>query len=230
MNNIYTAIILDGGEVPSFLDDSTPKGLLPLNGKCILERHFERLQKVGIKNVIVSSFKYAEEYEEFFKIKADFFGDCNIYSTKERLPLGSGGAVKNTMLNTNIEQALVLSGNTYIDIDLQKFIDFHFDNKFENSLCTTKSSNGDHKYSFNIENNALNKLVIGEPESGSFLNAGAYILDIELFNLTHLQTFSMSKEILPHLCDGSFGAFESDQKLYTIDNEEAYKNTIEELK
>lgn len=230
MSAINTAIILDRGDTPEHLDQSKPKGLTLFGGKPLISRQIDKLRQIGVKNIIVSSFKFSEEYEQFILNNKSDFPDINIYSTKERMPLGSGGAVKNTMLNTNTDTAIILSGNSFIDIDLEAFINFHFEHYFDNTICVTSKSNGKHNYSFETNNNALNKLIVGSPEKGKLLNAGVYILSIDLFNLTHLQSFSLSKEILPQLCDGSFGAYETDKKLLTLETESSYLDSLNEFK
>lgn len=230
MNNLNTAIILDGNSPSSVKDANIPQGLLDLNGKTLLERHVEKIKKTSIKNIIISSFESSKQYDQFIKSNSNQFEGLNIYSIKERLPLGSGGAIKNTMLNTNIEQALILNGNTYVDIDLEDFISFHSKNSFENSICLTSQSHGQHNCYFEIKDNHLDKVVFDSSSEKKYVNSNCYILDIELFNMTHLQAFSMSKDILPNVCNEHFGAYLSDEFLYAVDSEDNYKKSSSDLK
>lgn len=230
MNIINTAIILDGSNDSSFLNNKLPKSLIDLNPRNLLQRHIKQIENAGIQNIIISSHNYTEAFDKFIEEYQDKFQSINIYSTKERIPLGSGGAIKNTMLNSNIEEALVINGNSYINIDINEFISFHYKNKFENSICVTKSYNGKPHYLIDLNNDTVKAILINLKNSQDlFINAGLYILNSEIFNLTHLQHFSLSKEIFPSLCDGTFGAFQTSEKMYSLDTEESYKDTLSHL-
>ena len=229
MEKITTAIILDSENKAPHLDQNIPQGLTDVNGKSILQRQFEQLHAAGLKTVVISSHQYAEEYDKFIQEVQSAYPGMNIYSIKEKIPLGSGGAIKNTMLNTHIEHALTLKSNTYIDIDLLEFIKFHEDNNFENSACLSKNANGPIKSYLKTKDNYIESISPLKVED-SLYSSGIYILDVEIFNLTHLQIFSLSKDIFPSLSGKEFGAYISENMIYKIEDEDAYKSTIDSLK
>ncbi|HEC2838024.1 TPA: D-glycero-D-manno-heptose 1-phosphate guanosyltransferase, partial [Campylobacter jejuni] len=112
------AIILCGGlgtRLKSVIKD-IPKPMAPINNKPFLEFIFEYLKKQGIKEIILAvSYKY-EVIKEYFK---DEFLGIKIKYSIEKEPLGTGGAIKETLKFVKNE-AYVLNGDTFFDIDLSK--------------------------------------------------------------------------------------------------------------
>ncbi|EDP4615425.1 NTP transferase domain-containing protein, partial [Campylobacter jejuni] len=112
------AIILCGGlgtRLKSVIKN-IPKPMAPINDKPFLEFIFEYLKKQGIKEVILAvSYKY-EVIKEYFK---DEFLGIKIKYSIEKEPLGTGGAIKEALKFIKNE-AYVLNGDTFFDIDLSK--------------------------------------------------------------------------------------------------------------
>ncbi|AXL34339.1 D-glycero-D-manno-heptose 1-phosphate guanosyltransferase [Campylobacter jejuni] len=112
------AIILCGGlgtRLKSVIKD-IPKPMAPINDKPFLEFIFEYLKKQGIKETILAvSYKY-EVIQEYFK---DEFLGIKIKFSIEKEPLGTGGAIKEALRFIKNE-AYVLNGDTFFDIDLSK--------------------------------------------------------------------------------------------------------------
>ena len=65
---IETAIILAGGLGTRLrpLTDETPKPLLPIKGKPIVQHTIEQLKRHGVKNVILSIGYRADKIKEYF--------------------------------------------------------------------------------------------------------------------------------------------------------------------
>ena len=91
---IDTAIILVGGLSTRLrpLTDNTPKPLLPLKGKPIVQHAVENLKKYGVKNLILSIGFKADLVKDYFQ-DGSALGVKISYSL-ETEPLGTGGAVK----------------------------------------------------------------------------------------------------------------------------------------
>ncbi|MBF7042052.1 nucleotidyltransferase family protein [Campylobacter volucris] len=112
------AIILAGGfgtRLKSVVQD-LPKPMAPINDKPFLEYIFKYLKKRGIKEVILSVFYKKEVIKEYFK---DSFDGINIIYNEEKEPLGTGGAIKDTLKFVN-DEVYILNGDTFFDIDLKK--------------------------------------------------------------------------------------------------------------
>lgn len=114
------AIVLAGGlgtRLRSVVQD-LPKPMAPINGKPFLAFVLEYLKKQGIIEIILSvSYKH-ELIQEYFK---DEFHGMKIHYNIEKELLGTGGAIKDALKFVRNE-AYVLNGDTFFDIDLKKLV------------------------------------------------------------------------------------------------------------
>ncbi|ECP7379367.1 NTP transferase domain-containing protein [Campylobacter coli] len=114
------AIVLAGGlgtRLRSVVQD-LPKPMAPINGKPFLAFVLEYLKKQGITEIILSvSYKY-ELIQEYFK---DKFHSVKIRYNIEKELLGTGGAIKDALKFVKNE-AYVLNGDTFFDINLKKLV------------------------------------------------------------------------------------------------------------
>ncbi|HEH4843397.1 TPA: nucleotidyltransferase family protein, partial [Campylobacter jejuni] len=171
------AIILCGGlgtRLKSVIKD-IPKPMAPINDKPFLEFIFEYLKKQGIKEVILAvSYKY-EVIQEYFK---DEFLSIKIKYSIEKEPLGTGGAIKEALKFIKNE-AYVLNGDTFFDIDLTKL-------KLNgNRICLAlKQMNDFDRYgTVNVDKHGF---VISFEEKvfkkQGLINGGIYLLTKDIFN------------------------------------------------
>jgi len=93
-NLIDTAIILAGGLGTRLrpLTDNTPKPLLPIKGKPIVQHMIKNMKKNGINNIILSIGFQADKIMNYFG-NGEQFGVNISYSVEKEL-LGTGGAIK----------------------------------------------------------------------------------------------------------------------------------------
>lgn len=199
-DTIDTAIILAGGKGERISKDfpSTPKLLLKVNDKTILELILDSLKETTITKVIITISHLANEIEEFIQSN-HFNSKIELMTMREREALGTGGSIKNAMLNSQTEVALVLNGDTIDNFDFSNFIEQHIQNKNENSIGVIPIS---PKYSdfgsLEIENNHI-KAFKEKSDKGTHINTGRYIFCDQAFNHTHKFKFSLEEEILPLL-------------------------------
>ncbi|EAB5363560.1 nucleotidyltransferase family protein [Campylobacter jejuni] len=185
------AIILCGGlgtRLKSVIKD-IPKPMAPINDKPFLEFIFEYLKKQGIKEVILAvSYKY-EVIKEYFK---DEFLGIKIKYSIEKEPLGTGGAIKEALKFIKNE-AYVLNGDTFFDIDLSKL-------RLNGSkiyLALKQMNNFDRYGTVNVDGRAL---VISFEEKvfkkQGLINGGIYLLDKDIFKDFALQEKFSFEEFL----------------------------------
>ncbi|EAL2420700.1 D-glycero-D-manno-heptose 1-phosphate guanosyltransferase [Campylobacter jejuni] len=185
------AIILCGGlgtRLKSVIKD-IPKPMAPINDKPFLEFIFEYLKKQGIKEIILAvSYKY-EVIKEYFK---DEFLGIKIKYSIEKEPLGTGGAIKEALKFVKNE-AYVLNGDTFFDIDLSKL------KLNESKICIAlKQMNDFDRYGMiNIDKHGL---VISFEEKvfkkQGLINGGIYLLTKDIFNDFALQKKFSFEEFL----------------------------------
>ncbi len=88
------AIILAGGRGKRLkpLTDYVPKPLIPIQNIPIIERQINYLKKFGVTEVIISTGYRTEQIENFLKARKNL--GVKITFSKEKTPLGTGGAIK----------------------------------------------------------------------------------------------------------------------------------------
>jgi histidinol-phosphate phosphatase family protein len=99
-----------------------PKPMVPLLGKPAIEYQIQLCGQFGFDSIFILV-HYNNE------IISDFFGDGSKWGVKiqyiiENVPRGTAGAVFDA-LPVLSDRFFVLYGDTYLDVDLQKFLEFH---------------------------------------------------------------------------------------------------------
>lgn len=105
------------------LTNDTPKPLLPLGGCPLIEWNLLLLRKYGITQVIVN-LHYLGHVIEKAVGDGSRLGMQVTYSREEEL-LGSGGGIKQVEWFFQGEPLLVLNGDTLLDMQLGRLIDYH---------------------------------------------------------------------------------------------------------
>lgn len=111
-------IILAGGfgtRLSAVVKD-VPKPMAPINEQPFLHYIFKELEHQNIKNVILSVGHLKEVIQDFFQ---DNYLGISIQYAIENEPLGTGGGIKHAFSFVE-EDAFVLNGDTFFDIDLSK--------------------------------------------------------------------------------------------------------------
>lgn len=185
------AIILCGGlgtRLKSVIKD-VPKPMALINDKPFLEFIFEYLKKQGIKEVILAvSYKY-EVIQEYFK---DEFLDIKIKYSIEKEPLGTGGAIKEALKFIKNE-AYVLNGDTFFDIDLSKL-------KLNGSkICFALKQMNDFDRYGTVNINKQGFVLSFEEKifkKQGLINGGIYLLTKDIFNKFDLEKKFSFEEFL----------------------------------
>lgn len=109
--------------------DAHPKALAMVNGKSLLQRNIEYLQQYGITEVVVNVHHFAEQILEAID-KNKGWGSKVIISdeTKEVLETG-GGLLKARHLLEGDEPFITLNVDILTNLDINKLIAFHRQNK-----------------------------------------------------------------------------------------------------
>jgi mannose-1-phosphate guanylyltransferase len=111
------AVVLVGGEGTRLrpLTETTPKPLLPLVDRPILDHVLDHLVVHGVREVIMSSPYLEETFHPFIRSRD---GVPSITWVTEREPLGTGGAIVSVLDLIGDEPFLALNGDVLTDLDL----------------------------------------------------------------------------------------------------------------
>ena len=113
----------------------TPKPMLLIKEKPIIQHIIENAKLSGFKNIIISLHYKSEIIKEFIKSKK-FFG-INIKFIIEKKPLGTCGSLAKT-IKYNFEEIVIHNGDIIGDINYHDLLKFH--HKMKNKITVVKSS------------------------------------------------------------------------------------------
>jgi D-glycero-alpha-D-manno-heptose 1-phosphate guanylyltransferase len=173
-----------------------PKCMATVNNYPFLYYLFLQLQKNKVPHVILSlGYKY-EIVEKWVTVnKFDFA----ISSVIEQEPLGTGGAIKMALQKSQTEDVLILNGDTYFDVNVFEFLQFHSKHQAELSIALKPMCNLD-RYGTVSLNNTCKIINFHEKTycNSGLINGGSYIIKkgYSLINNIKLSSFSFEKEDL----------------------------------
>lgn len=133
--------------------DKHPKALAIVNGKSLLQRNVEYLQKHGIKDIIINVHHFADQIDNVI-IEADGWGaDILVSDEREELLDTGGGLLKAKDLFTPGEKFITCNADILTDLDISKLLAFHKEHKPLISFGVTQRKTS--RYFLFDENNQL---------------------------------------------------------------------------
>jgi MurNAc alpha-1-phosphate uridylyltransferase len=99
------------------LTDKTPKPMLPVDGKPLLEHHINRLAAVGINEIVINTCWLGEQIEAYFHDNGRRFG-VNISWSREAEALETGGGISHALPLLGDQPFLLINGDVWSDFPL----------------------------------------------------------------------------------------------------------------
>lgn len=116
------AIILAGGQGKRLkpITDYVPKSLVPLNNIPIIEWQIKYLKNFRVDRVLICSGYKTKMIQNYFSVKN--YKGIELNFSIEKIPLGTGGAIKQAGKLIKNESFIVINGDIITNIDLRKLI------------------------------------------------------------------------------------------------------------
>jgi len=167
------AVLMAGGKGERLLPltEKTPKPLLPVGDKCIIDYNIDRLIFYGVENVNVTVNYLGEQIEEH---SAEPRNGVQVRTYREPKFLGTIGSIK-FVENIYNDTVLVMNSDLFTNIDYEDFF-LHF------KLHDAEMSVAAIPYNVNIEFGILDldgcniKGLIEKPKYNYYANAGIYLI------------------------------------------------------
>jgi dTDP-glucose pyrophosphorylase len=167
------------------LTEDTPKPMLKVGNRPILETIILNFKKYGFTNIILSVSYKSEIIEDYFGDGSKF--GVNIEYIHEDKRMGTAGAL--SLLNQDLsEPFFVMNGDILTNINFSHLLDFH---SFESSKATMCVREYDFQVPYGVikvDNQEITSIV-EKPTHKFFVNAGIYILSPETLNNIPNNTF-----------------------------------------
>jgi D,D-heptose 1,7-bisphosphate phosphatase len=202
---LKTAVILAGGKGTrmGMLASEVPKPMLKVNGQPLLAYQVEWLKRYGFEEIWMITNHLGDVIEAYFGPGDDFGLSIKYYREVE--PLGTVGGIK-ALEQLLQEDFLVLYGDTLLDIDFPRMLQFHMQ---KSAAATLLVHPNDHPYDSDLVQIDANDRITAflpkphEPEAyyRNMVNAALYILSPLIFPfLQQGVKADFGKDIFPKLC------------------------------
>jgi len=168
------AVVMAGGLGTRLrpLTTNTPKPMLLVGDRPLLELTIESLKSAGISRVNVSTHFLPEKIQEHFGDGSDFGVQINYLN--EDTPLGTAGAL--AMMGEVSEPLLVINGDVLTQVDFRAMLSFH---REHNAVLTVAVRQFDLPVPFGVmECDGVSVRAVREkPTYNFFVSAGIYLLE-----------------------------------------------------
>lgn len=194
---IKEAIILAGGlgtRLRSVVAD-LPKCMAPVCGKPFLHYVIKVLQQQGIEKFI---FAVGYKYQSIENWLTTGYPNLNYQLVIEAEPLGTGGAILLACKKATEPEVLVLNGDTFFNVDVKSFVQFHSTHKSSCTLALKPMQNFDRYGVVGLNNdNSIASFKEKQYYQQGNISGGVYILNVSAFLKHSLpEKFSIEKDYL----------------------------------
>jgi len=222
---IKTALILCAGFGKRLnpITLSTPKPLLKLNDKTMLEVCINLTIKLGIQKVFINTFHLSDQIFRFIENK-NFPINIQIIKEENEI-LNTGGGILNLINNSDDDDFIIFNPDTlwhkdYLN-EITQMQNFYFSNRLNNILLlSNKDLSFDKNFlgDFTLENNLLKK-----NKKNDFIYIGCQILNKSLFKEYKVSNFSISTIWNDLQKKNKLNGFQSNKKFYHLTNLDIFK-------
>lgn len=206
------AVLMAGGKGKRLrpLTEKTPKPLLKVGDKCIIDHNIDRLISYGINHINVTVNYLREQIEEHY---AEPRNGVQVRTFREPRFLGTIGSIKfvDTFYNDTI---LVMNSDLFTNIDYEDFF-LHFQSHDAEMSVAAVPYNVSIPYGILDLNGREIKGLIEKPKYNYYANAGIYLIkksalaeipDEEFFNATDLieKLIAQGKKVIRYPLNGTW--------------------------
>ncbi|MEA4995132.1 MAG: nucleotidyltransferase family protein [Petrimonas sp.] len=190
------AVLMAGGKGERLrpLTDKTPKPLLKVGEKAIIDYNVEALISYGIENINVTTNYLGEQIEAHYSKPVD---GVRINCVKEPKYLGTIGSIKFVENFTN-DMILVMNSDLFTNIDYEDFF-LHFkEHKADMSVAVVPYSITVPYGIFDLDGRNI-KGIKEKPTYNYYANAGIYLIKKEIINLIPNNVFYNATDLMEEL-------------------------------
>lgn len=228
-------VIMAGGKGTRIaqVNATVPKPMIPIEGKPILEYQIETLKNQGYTDIILIVGHMGNVIQKYFG-DGSAFGVQISYIVEEQ-PLGTAGALY--FLKDEIQNDfLLLNGDIIFDVDIQKFLEYHCNQRTAATILTHPNS---HPYDSGIiiadDKNRVTNWLHKEDERLWYknrVNAGLHMFSPRIFESFHeAKKCDLDRDVLkPLIKEGELSVYDSPEYIKDMGTPDRYYAVIEDIK
>jgi mannose-1-phosphate guanylyltransferase len=198
------------------ITNSTPKCLVPIKNKPLLEYWLENLTNNGVESILINTHYLSEKVENYI-INSKYKDNCKL--VYENVLLGTAGTLISNFNFIGQDECILIHADNYCITDLSKLINAHT-NRQHGSLLTMMTFKTNNPESCGIVE--INQYGIVENfhekiknPPGNLANGAVYILSVEFLNILKSE-YSFAKEFTTEILPNFFG------KIHTYETKEIF--------
>jgi NDP-sugar pyrophosphorylase family protein len=220
-------LILTGGKGTRLqpVVNDRPKPMAEVNGVPFLDIILKYLYKQGLGRFILCTGHMSSYIEQYYSEKSFGF---RVIMSKEKVPLGTGGAIKHAEHLIRSGPFFVLNGDSYCEIDYDNLLQFHFK---KNALITITASGVKNTIDYSKTVLDENDRIVGflnnkTSQDKGYVNAGIYCMSQSTLNLMPANiSFSLEKDFIPTVLNHhQVFAYKTDLSFTDIGTSERYQS------
>lgn len=224
-----TTVILAGGlgtRLRSVLA-ARPKVLAPVNGRPFMAYLLEQLVEAGVPRVVLCIGYLGEQVQAEFGSR---YGTVELVYYHEPVPLGTAGAIRQALPLFESDPVLVLNGDSYCEVNLTTFLDWHKARRAKGSLVLTHRKETGRYGRVQVAERggviSFEEKGQGLPSTTSqpgWINAGIYLLSHELImSIPCGRSISIERDIFPAWVGRGLYGYQGGGRFIDIGTPESY--------
>ena len=190
------AVLMAGGKGERLrpLTEKTPKPLLPVGDKAIIDHNIDRLISYGVKHINVTVNYLKEQLEEHFKVPK---GDIQVQTVREPKYLGTIGSIRFVKEFYN-DTILVMNSDLFTNINYEDFY-LHFkEHDAEMSVAAVPYTVSVPYGIFDLDGREIQGLI-EKPTYNYYANAGIYLIKRKALDEIPEDTFFNATDLIEKL-------------------------------
>jgi len=175
------------------LTNNTPKPLLPLGDRSVIEYNLLLLKKYGITEVAVNLHYHGEKIRKALG-DGRKLGMQLLYSEEPQI-LGTGGGIKKVSRFLSDGTFLALNGDILVDINLDKVVELHRLKKSTATMVLREDPNVEAYGAIELDSKGRIRRFLGQPDwqgekLSPYMFTGIHVLEPQIFQYIPSQRFS----------------------------------------
>lgn len=224
-----TAAILAGGlgrRLRAVVPDQ-PKVLVKVHGRPFLQYILEQIAHLKIGKVVLCTGYLGERIEACFH---DSYKNLRLVYSREAFPLGTGGALRLALPLFGSGTVIVLNGDSYCNVDLVSFWEWHCAQKAEASILLVEQA--DTRRYGRIETDGTGRVINFEEKNQQggkgWINGGIYLLTNQfLQSIPERKVVSLERETFPSWIGSGLYGYKTLGRFLDIGTPESYRVAAE---
>ena len=199
-----------------------PKVLALVQGRPFLIYLLDQLAAVGAKEIVFCVGYMADTVEETL---GDQYQAIRLTYSREKEPLGTGGALRQALSFFSSDPVLVMNGDSFMDADLAGYLHWFLQKGLEASLALAQVFDTSRFGQVTVDED---ERIMRFEEKGShqgpgWINAGIYLLRKEILQLIpEGMNYSLEGGLFPNLLPERLYGYRSEGKFIDIGTPESY--------